>query len=36
MYVNILIVVFSVAFVAAGIFAVCQMVRNSKKPGSKK
>jgi len=36
MYLNILIVVFCVAFIAVGIFAVCQMVRNSKKRGSKK
>jgi hypothetical protein len=36
MYVNILIVVFSVAFIALAIFAVFQMVRNSKKSGSKK
>lgn len=36
MYVNILIVIFCVAFIAVGIFAVTQMVRNSKKNGSKK
>jgi NADH:ubiquinone oxidoreductase subunit 3 (subunit A) len=36
MYVNILIVIFCVAFIAVGIFAVFQMVRNSKKNSSKK
>jgi hypothetical protein len=36
MLVNILVVVFSVAFIAVGVFAVFQMVRNSKKRGSKK
>jgi hypothetical protein len=36
MYPNILIVVFCVGFIAVGIFAVCQMVRNSKKRDSKK
>lgn len=36
MYLNILILVFCVAVIAMAIFAVLQMVRNSKKGGSKK
>jgi hypothetical protein len=36
MYVNILMVIFSIAFIALAIFAVYQMVSKSRKPGSKK
>jgi len=36
MYLNIVILVFCVAVIAMGIFAVFQMVRNSKKGGPKK
>jgi hypothetical protein len=36
MYVNILVVIFSVAFIALAIFVVCQMIRDNKKSGSKK
>jgi hypothetical protein len=36
MYVNILMVIFSIAFIALAIFAVFQMVSSSKKRGSKK
>lgn len=36
MYLNILILVFCVAVIAMGVFAVLQMVRSSKKGGPKK
>jgi hypothetical protein len=36
MYVNVLIVIFSVAFIALAIFVVCQMIRDNKNRGSKK
>jgi hypothetical protein len=36
MYVNILVVVFSVAFIAVAIFLVYQMVRDNRNRGPKK
>lgn len=36
MYLNILIMVFCVVVIGVGIYAVLQMVRNSKKDGSNK